>query len=234
MPKFAGFMKKHIFSYLIAALILSSCNQQNNSVAEKQHDIMVYHQAVSFGDIGTAIYSIHSLMARDTANLSYYDSLAVLYYNSNNFPQAIQAGQKALLKEPNSEKLMRIVSDAAKRMGKAEIALPYFLKLSELTKNPEFDYEAAVLRFYGQQYDEAEKGINKVLDMSSSDKYFVVIVASDNKQQRVPLKAALLNLLGFIRQKQDKKDEARDNYQKSLAIFPDFILAKNNLEALNK
>lgn len=227
-------MKKHFYFFLLAGLGLFACKSSSIGLdSEREHDIKVYHRAIDFGDIGTAIYSIHSLLARDTANHSYYDSLALLYYNSSNFPQAVQAAQIALRSQPNNTKLMQVVADGAKKMGKGEVALPYLLKLSETTHNPEFNYEAAIIQFYGKKYDEAEKAAITTLNDPASDKYFVVIAMGNGKEQKVPLKAALHNLLGFIRQKQGKKDEAKDNYLKAIAIYPEFVLAKNNLDSVN-
>ena len=224
--------------FLLTPLLFSACNSSKEadaqSAKEKGYIVATYHRSIEFGDMGAAIYSIQSLLSRDTANYSYYDSLAILYYNSRNYPQALKAADRAIMKYPNEEKLLRLMADAAKKMDRDDLALPYFLKLIEITKDPKIQYEAAVSEFYSKHYDDAEKAVNTTLQTPGTEKVYVKIIADGGKQQDVPLHAALYNLLGFVREKQGKKPEAADCYRKALEIFPDFILAKNNLEATNK
>lgn len=232
-------MLKKIKSALVlsisALLLFSSCTDEKKQEEKAiEHDKKVYHQAVEYGDVGTAIYAIHSLLARDTSNISYYDTLSMLYFESRNYPQAVQAAQKALTKDPNNQKLMQVMANSYKYMGRGDVALPYFLKLSELSSDPQFAYEAAVIEFYGKQYPEAESAINKLMNSPSSENYSVSVPSGQGKEQPVPLRAALYNLLGYIKQNQGKTDEAKTAYQKALDLYPEFILAENNLNELKK
>lgn len=223
-----------LFSFA-AILLFSSCTDEKKQLEKANaHDIKVYHQAAEYGDVGTAIYAIHSLLARDTSNIAYYDTLSMLYFESRNYPQAVQSAQRALAKDPDNEKLLQVVANSYKYMGRGDVALPYFLKLSEITNNPQFAYEAAVIEFYGKQYTEAEAAINKLLNSPASENYSVGVPSGQGKEQPVPLRAALYNLLGYIKQNQEKPEEAKTAYQKALDLYPEFILAENNLKELQK
>jgi Flp pilus assembly protein TadD len=46
--------------------------------------------------------------------------------------------------------------------------------------------------------------------------------------------AAVYNLKGLIESSQENKEEARTSFQEALALEPDFAVAKNNLEDLDK
>ena len=180
--------------FIISCLLLFACKQSKESDSqkdkEKEYIIATYHRTIDFGDIGGAIFSIQSLLSRDTSNYSYYDSLAILYYNSNNFAQSFKAADKALVKYPNSPKLIRLMAEDAKRMGRDDLALPYLLKLNEGSKDPQLQYEIAVSRFYNKNYEDAEKAVMETMKVPNSDHVFVLIAAADGKQQKVPMHAA--------------------------------------------
>ena len=231
-------MRKHLL-FAVTAILFFACkpapSPEKQVDEEKGRYERMYHRAIQLGDMGVAIFCTHYLLEKDSGNYSYYDTLSMLYYNANDFPQAIMSAQRALVKfpnNPNTTKLLQCVAESAKRLRNDKLALPYFMKLAELTKNPSYEYEVAFTEFYGQDYDNAEKSVNKSLASPATDKYYVTLSAGEGKSEKVPLKAALYNLLGFIREKQNKKAEARECYRKALEIFPEFIKAKQNLASL--
>src|SRR4051812_100645 len=99
-------------TFLGAVFCMFSCknSQKNHIQKEMDHEIKLYHQAIKFGDVSTAIHAMQSLLAWDSTRTSYYDTLAVLYFHSQNYPQAVQSAQMVLDKNPNNEKLLQLAA----------------------------------------------------------------------------------------------------------------------------
>ncbi|MGZ5243532.1 MAG: tetratricopeptide repeat protein [Bacteroidia bacterium] len=222
-----------LFFFLLLCALVSSCKDNNNSGAE--HDIQVYHQAIRFGDMGTAIHSMHSLLARDTTQFKYYDTLGVLYFQSNNYPQAIQAAQNVLERDTNNLKMVEISARAYQAIGQFDMAVPFFVRVAKLDNNPEALYQVGVCQFYMQQFDAAEQSVNKVIeDPKAKDMELVIGFNNNSRQQQVPLLAAAYNMLGSIKYQQGNSSAARENFGRAIALYPDFTLPKENLEKLKK
>ena len=58
-------------------------------------------------------------------------------------------------------------------------------------------------------------------------------IGSDDGRQNVPLKAAALNLRGIILTEINMKDKSKEALEAALKVYPEFALAKKNLDALN-
>ena len=62
----------------------------------------------------------------------------------------------------------------------------------------------------------------------------ILFQLDENQQKEFPLRVATLNLSGMVKKDQGDKQGAKDDFNKALALAPDFIFAKNNLEELDK
>ena len=65
-------------------------------------------------------------------------------------------------------------------------------------------------------------------------KYKITFNINQNHSQQVELLAAISYLKGLISNELNKKDIAKLSFEKAIKIQPDFILAKEHLEALEK
>ncbi len=213
--------------------MVSSCKENKNAGADQ--DIKVYHQAIRFGDMGTAIHSMHSLLARDSSQFKYYDTLGVLYFQSNNYPQAIQAAQNVLEKDTSNLKMVELSARAYQAIGEFELAMPFFVRVAKLGNNPEALYQLGVCQFYMQQFDAAEQSVNKVIaDPKTKEAELIIGFNNNSRRQQAPLLAAAYNMLGSIKYQQGNSAAARENFGKAIAIYPEFELPKENLEKLKK
>ncbi|RYD75184.1 MAG: hypothetical protein EOP53_16900 [Sphingobacteriales bacterium] len=225
------------FKFLLFLLLYAfvfSC-KQDNAKLENEQDIRIYHQAIKFGDIGTATYAIHSLLSRDTSQYKYYDTLSTLYFQSNNYPQAIQAAQHVLEHDTNNLKMVEVSARAYQAIGRFDMALPFFSRVAILGSNPEAMYQVGVCQFYMQKFDEAESTVSKVIaDPKATETELIIGFSNNSQQQQVPLVAAAYNMLGSIKFQQGNTAEAKTNFIKSLTLFPEFALPKENLEKLKR
>ena len=217
---------------LTGLFCIFSCKNPHESHVrfEMEHDILLYHQAIKYGDVGTAIAAMQSLLVWDSTKTNYYDTLAVLYYHSQNYSQAIQSAQVVLGKEPDNIKLLQIVSHSYQYLGRQDLAVPFYLKIARSQPDPTVHYEIAACYFYMRDFNNVKTYVDKIMADKKSDTTKVNISFNEGRdQQDVPVKAACYNLLGTLSANDHQKDEALKDFNEALAIFPDFELAKQNV-----
>ena len=67
--------------------------------------------------------------------------------------------------------------------------------------------------------------------------YFRIMVSAkipQNGSQDIVMKAAALNVKGICAMELNQEAAAKDNFAKALELAPEFVLAKGNLDNLNK
>jgi tetratricopeptide (TPR) repeat protein len=231
-------MKWLFYCILCSAGLLASCRQSISDKtpqesAEASHDIAVYHQAIKFGDMGTAIHAMHSLIARDTTQRNYYDTLAILYYHSQNYPQAIQAAQMILEKNQDDKNMLEVAAHSYQALNRQDLAVPFYEHLAEVTKETKYVYDIADAYFKANVWDSAANYANSIIEKDKDDTG-KVLIAFEQEQQMVSVIAAAYNIRGSVAFDQHKKDAAIADFNKALAIFPDFKLAQSNLQYASK
>lgn len=225
-------MKRYAALCIFLLALATACqNTEQDVMADAQiHDIRMYHQAMALGDYIAAIQATHSLLARDSSQTQYYDTLAMLYYRSGSYPQAAQVAVLMLQKNPKSQKYLEVLARSYQAGGKIDQAAHYYQQLRELTGDPNYDYQLASLNYNAGRMDQAEAIINKIFSTPQIDTAHVKLYTDNGAEQVVHLKAAALNILGSIKYRQRKPDEARQAFTQALQIDSSFELAKNNLK----
>jgi tetratricopeptide (TPR) repeat protein len=232
-------MRGSLFYIMVLGGFLSlfSCkNSENDHIRrEMDHDIRMYHQAIKFGDVGTAIHAMQSLLAWDSSHKSYYDTLAILYFHSQNYPQAIQSAQVILDKDPNNIKLLQIVAHGYQYLGRQDMAIGYYTKLEAIKPEPLVYYELASSYLFLRDTGKINLYIGKIMNDKRSDTTKVHITFNQgHNEEDVPVKAASYNLLGTLLMNENNKEQAKAEYSRALEIEPHFALARQNLEFIEK
>lgn len=216
---------------------LTSCKNSNKAHVqlETEHEVKLYHQAIKFGDVGTAIATMQSLLVWDSTKTNYYDTLAVLYYHSQNYAQAIQAAQVIFEKQPDNIKLLQIASHSYQYIGRQDLAIPFYLKIADLQPDPVVHYEIAACYFAIKDYSKMNEFIEKIYSDKKSDTTKVTISFNQGRnEQDIPVKAACYNLLGTLSANEHKNQDAIKQFNEALILSPTFELAKQNLDYVNK
>jgi tetratricopeptide (TPR) repeat protein len=224
-------------TFLGVFFCMFSCknSQKNHIEKEMDHEIKLYHQAIKFGDVGTAIHAMQSLLVWDSSHSSYYDTLAVLYFHSQNYAQAVQAAQEVLDKNSDNEKILQVAAHGCQYLERFDMAIVYYTKLATVKPSPIVNYELASCYFYLKDFKKVSDITDKIMADKNSDTAKVNITFNQgHDQQEVPVKAACYNMLGTLSMNEHQKDKAIENYKKALEIFPDFRLAKQNEDFIVK
>lgn len=221
-----------LFAFVIITTGCSSERKMKNFMNEQ--DNILLSQALTLGDLQTAIGAVQSLITRDTANVTYLDTLVMLYQNTNNQAGILQVSKKLLAINPNNMLAMENFSTAAKQLQLYQDALNSYSQLYGLTNNTRYLYEVADIYYKVNNVAQGKQIFAQVLNNPKSKTDVVPMLVGQNNVLQVPVAAASLNYLGFVEAQLNNLEAAKELYNQALAIFPDFIIAKNNLANLDQ
>lgn len=207
----------------------ASSSPASPSAAQK-----VYAQALQYGDPFTQIWALHWRIATEGASFGLRDSLAQAYFQAGFYRQAIAVADELLREQPRNAELAELKAVSYFYLQEAKNALDAYEKLYEITQSPQHLYQIITLQFNLQRYGECQANIDKLLAAAEAERMTVRISTADGQSQEVPLRAAALNVRGVLYRLQKEPAKAKAAFEEALRIFPGFLLAKGNLEDLEK
>jgi len=211
-------------------------NPPANNVPASIH-LNIYQNALKYNDLQTAIYATQSIIAGEGENSAFRDTLAILYFNSNNFVSCHLLSKELLIKKPNDKLLLELNAISLSNVGSALDAINAYETLFSATKNRFHGYQLAKLQFSVKRLAEAMVTINYCLSQTESLKGNVQFEVKDNQKQDVPLDAAIHNLKGLVSYELKDSETALKSFSEAIKIFPEFETAqsnKNSLELIEK
>jgi tetratricopeptide (TPR) repeat protein len=195
----------------------------------------IFRAALKYNDGETAKNSLFSMMVMNPEMPSLKDSLAILYFNMNKNAECIFVCRDILASNPENDNILEIKAISEQNLGLYRDALADYEKIYGKTKNLSYMYEIATLQYQLKRYGECNATISALLSNPEAEKQTISISAGQQGQsQKVPMKAAGHNLRGVIAAELKEYSAAVANYQEALKIYPDFVLAKNNLSVLSQ
>jgi len=213
-------------------IIYCACGESNFNADLAAHKKEVYRQAMQNSDTDIAIQALYDIIAVQPSQQHWQDSIALLYVQQKAYRQAIRVSDKKLQTMPDDTLMLKVQAISYKALGNSKNALEAYEKLYPLTKNIYHLYEIATTQ-YGmtrlQECLQTAQSIHRHPELGAAK----VNLNFNKQQQVVPLKAATYNIQGVVAKDLDKKSEAKTFFEQALQVFPDFALAKGNLEEVN-
>jgi tetratricopeptide (TPR) repeat protein len=197
-------------------------------------EIKVYHMATSFADYDVAKHAIFTLIARNPDRIDYLDSLARIYFSMNAYPQALAAADFVLKSQPDNLQMLELSAICQNAMKNEKEALTLYEKLYGKTKSVYHLYQIAVLQYSLQRNGECNKTIETILADKDALTQKIQISYDEENAQSVPLAAAAYNLRGVMEKDMKENDKAKKDFEEAIKVYPEFQLAKNNLDMMNK
>ncbi len=239
-------MKNNILSFIILLTIVSGevLGQKKTTTSTEtpkselpkekllEHHKKVYDKAIKYNDMLIAREAVYNMLVIAPERIGLKDTLTYLYYNSGNHVQVILVGKEILEAKPESAEILELVAVSQQNLGLLKEALESFEKLFTLTKDTYHRYNIASLQYMLKRFGECTETLNAILASEESDA-MVTISDSRGESQQVPIKAAAFNMRGVIALEINQKDVAKQNFQKALDLYPDFILAKSNMNQVD-
>lgn len=234
-------MKKIIVTALVLASVQGIYAQKNAkqtaTINPNEQHLKVYANALKYGDVQSAIYATQNIIANEGENSSFKDSLALLYYNSNNALSCHLLCEELLKSKPADVTLLELNATSLKSLGATKDAIEAYEKLFAVSQNRYHGYELAQLQFGISRLAEAIVTINQAMERTKELEAKITFNIDKNQSQQVPLNAALLNLKGLVTYELKDEKTAASLFDDALKIMPEFEAAKQNkkaIEALGK
>ena len=215
---------------LLSLSVLSIQAQDSYSLQEK-----IYQKAAGYGDFSVAKQALYTMMELKPENTSLLDSLAILYFQSQAYAQSVFVANDILASKPNNANALEIKAISQSALGLGKEALADYEKLYTLNKNILYVYKIATLQYQLKRMGECEQSINAILlDPKADSQKVPIVYGNRGEQQQIGLKAACLNMKGVLYKDLGKNELAKLQFEEALKLEQNFVLAKGNLDALNK
>lgn len=223
-------MKKILLSTLLAtACFIGSLSAQDAFEVQMK----AYKLALKNYDLSAATNSVYVMMALKPERVDLNDSLALLYFAGERYGQAYIIGEEILKANPNRKDMLELVAVSKQNLGMVKESLADYEKLYSADKGIYYLYQIATLQYQLKRYGECVASLDQIINNPESAQQKVNIMLQGGSQD-VPMKAAALNVKGICALELNQEDAAKDNFNKALEVFPDFVLPKGNLEMIAK
>lgn len=223
----------NILFFATVAVAFSACNSAEVKQADKENSHMkLFKHCRETGDLQTAAVALNEMLLEDTVYSDWYDTLAVLYYNINNFQPASWYAGKVLEKKPKDLRMMELVAMSEQQLGRPEKVLTAYRALFKATNDFQYLYQSAAVEFSMGNIDNCKNLVDSILHSSNIEKDSIEIQIENDYSQQVPLRAAVYNLQAFLKAREGNLPGAKKDFENALRIYPDFVLAQRNLQDL--
>ncbi len=225
---------KHSSLFLSLLFFGTGLFAQNTDTAKQKEHLALYQRAIEYNDLGSASYSLTGYLYYG-GEPKYNDTLALVYYNMNNLGGAFKLAGEINEKDPQNVTALTLLADITGRAGEVKKSLEWYEELVAIAPSPYNHYQLATKQFILERNLECKQSLQKVLaDSAQAKEQKVRLDIGEGYGEDVPVLAAAMNMMGAIAYKEKDKAAAADWYAKALVVFPQFVIAKQNLEELKK
>ncbi len=193
--------------------------------------LTVFYQAVKTGDINTAVMALNYHVAEQGGSGNYADTLAMLYMQQGAYSQCYYWADKRLQLKPEDVSLMEMKAICLDKMRQPTEAISLFEKLFRKTQSPFHAYKLMELQYGLKRLMECVATADAAERLTYKPEYVMPYVVGE-QTGRTYLQAGVYNIHALALYDLDKKAEAKQYFQKALALDSNFALAKQNLEAM--
>ena len=227
-------MKKILLLLSILLISFYGFSQKKASSILLDNAIKKYHLSLSYLDYQTAISAVQDILIIAPEKTNYKDTLLALYYNSNLSYSAVLLA-KEMEKEGNTNiSVLEVLATMYQKAGNLKESLAYYEKIYEKTNKLYYLYQLAIIQFNMSRINECMQSLTKILEDPNSLKETIRVDYEKANSQEVLFAAAAYNILGVLSINLNKPDVATQYFNKSLEIYPEFLLAKNNLSSVSQ
>lgn len=192
-----------------------------------------YHFAIHLKDYPTAIQALSKYIVLNPDQERYLDTLVALYYYGGQYQPCVNLAKIRLDQEAQNAPVREYLAMAYQQIDHRKSALDQYEILYQENKRLYHLYQIASLQYQVERFGECALSIEK-LKIASDLQDESVELRSGNVLQTVPMEAALYNLQGSLARQRNRPSEAASAYRKAIKRYPNFVLAKQNLEILRE
>lgn len=193
--------------------------------------LKVYDQAVGIGDFNTAIMALNYYLAEQGSNNVFADTLAMLYMQQGAYVQCYYWADKRLQAKPDDNGLLEMKGICLEKMNNPKEAISVFEKLFGRTQSPYHAYKLMELQYGIKRLAECVATATVAERLQYKPEY-VISYNVGEQVGRTYLQAGIYNIHGLALYDLDRKAEAKSFFEKAVALDSNFLLARQNLEAI--
>jgi tetratricopeptide (TPR) repeat protein len=232
--KFTRSMKHASLVLLLCLFATPLLFAQDAEKAKQEEYLSLYRRALGYNDLSSAAYALNAYLHHG-GDAKFNDSLALVFYNMNNLGGAYKLAGEINTKDPKNVTALTLLADISGRAGEVKKSLEWYEKLVELSPSPYNHYQLATKQFVLERSLECKQSLQKAIaDSAQAKQQMVRLDIGEGYGEDVPVLAAAMNMMGAIAYKEKDKVAAAEWYNKAIAAFPQFVIAKQNLEELKK
>ena len=227
-------MKKIVsvsFCVLLSVLCFSQAGKKLPAASSSNAHLKVFDLALSTGDINTAITALNYYITDQGAGNKYVDTLAMLYMQQGAFAQCLFWADKRLQTNPEDNGLLEMKGISLDKLQQPKEAIAIFEKLFAKTKSPYHGYKLMEMQYNIKRLQECVITANQVEQLQFKPEYTMSYTVGD-QTGRTYLQAGIFNIHGLALYDLDKKTESKTYFEKAVTLDSNFVLARQNLEAL--
>lgn len=228
-------MKKIIFVSVISFLCSAATAQGNKGnvpAAKNNPHLKVFRQAMISGDVNTGISALNYYISEQGANSVYEDTLAMLYMQQGSWVQCYYWVDKRMKVKPDDNGLMEMKGICLDKLQQPKEAIDIFEKLFAKTKSPYHAYKLMELQYSIRRLVECLATATTAEKLEYKPDYTMTYNVGD-QTGRTYLQAGVYNIHALALYDLDKRADAKTYFEKALALDSNFVLARQNLEAIN-
>ncbi len=222
-------MKKY---YITLSALLAFVSFYAQDANDTTLDKAIMKQALRYGDNDIAANSLYTIIAKEGVTSVYKDSLAYLYFSGRKYSSCFMVCTDILSRDGNKQNILEMQAISLENLGAIDKSAQVYTKLVVKSNDNYHAYKLANLYFAVKKYDEAYKAIQKAQQLKDKGTVKVSYAVNKNYNQQVSLLAAISNLKGLIEFEQGKNELAKASFKKAVDYQADFVLAKENLQAV--
>lgn len=215
----------------VSASVFSQVNKNNTTGGKINPHLKVYNLALQSGDGITAIASLNYYITEQGDNNPYADTLAMLYLQNGSYAQCYYWANKRLLVNPEDNGLLEMKGICLEKLQQPKEAIPIFEKLFAKTKSPFHGYKLMELQYSIKRLAECVATALAAEKLQFKPEFTMTYNAGD-QVGRTYLQAGIFNIHGIALYDLDRKAEGRAYFEKAVALDSNFVLARQNLDAV--
>lgn len=192
-----------------------------------------YDRALVYNDYFEAKSALYKLVIMEPENDSLLATLAYLYFDARQYASNVLICMDVLKLNPNNTGAMEMSAISYENLGLKDKSLENYEKLYLKTIDFQVLYKMAFLQYDLSKFLQSITNIDILLQQPQAEEA-TVFFTIEEEEKEFPVKTALLNLKGLVNKELGNIEEARQNYEEALKLSPDFVFAKENMEALDK
>lgn len=234
-------MKKRVLFTLAVFFLLGSLRQEVRAQNKEIQGTQLYRLyqmkyifARKYNDNIVAKDAMFCMIAMDPTDDSLKLQLCYYYFESGQYASSLFASTDILGRNPDNIDALRINAMSYERMGVKDKAADSYESLYLKTNDISVLYQVAVLQYDLKRYTECKTNLDIIIKDPQAKALKLKFAKSDNEQQDVTLEAAAYNVKGMVEKQLGEIKMAKNYFKKALSVQPDFALAQQNLDDLEK